>query len=532
LSWKYWKIWSQVNKSFSNEVPSLQNWKCSFKWHISGAAGPNGSLSYTRYLDDLRSLSWSGLGIGLVFLFLALPYDNKRETYKALRDAFLGSLQDGDSNSIHSRLFFLSDKGGKTRVIAIGDILSQSLLKSVHQRCNVVLRRLKQDGTFDQDRSRCWVQQQSKNSVQLASIDLTAATDRMPALFQVFALISMRVLTPFQAFAWWWVTTRRDFIYKDKGSPKCTRYTVGQPMGLLSSWPVMALTHHYLVRLSFAASVKRVSLHRLRASPYVVLGDDLVIVGHAVAEEYLQLIQYLGMDYSVEKTYIETGIAEFAKSLFCHGEDLTPFPVALLRFNHTTVVSNTLAIITECERRNFTLTSATLLGLFPKRWRNLVLLAALSPKNSSSVLDLRPRTDHWIFLQFLLLQKIRYFSRPKTVFECTHAFALADPFKFDKRYFNVKSPFIQIGLDNGNSYPVRYLGDEYQPLVMMGSNWIAYNTKAWPNGLPSLGDESLIPGPTWKRDTDDKFFRSTLSSLNRLVPGYFHTRCVGKQVGE
>lgn len=147
-------------------------------------------------------MSDSWLLLSLVSLFVALPFINKRETVKALSDAFIDSGHKGDKQSIHSRLFFLRDKGGKTRVIAIVDILSQSLLKVVHQRCNLILRRLKQDGTFDQDRSRRWIRKMSLDNVQLASIDLTAATDRMPALYQVFVLIVLRILTPFQAIAW------------------------------------------------------------------------------------------------------------------------------------------------------------------------------------------------------------------------------------------------------------------------------------------------------------------------------------------
>jgi len=85
---------------------------------------------------------------------VSLPFDNREEAVKGLRDAFIDSRHKGDKQSIHSKLFFLRDKGGKTRVIAIVDILSQSLLNVVHQRCNLILRRLKQDGTFDQDRSR------------------------------------------------------------------------------------------------------------------------------------------------------------------------------------------------------------------------------------------------------------------------------------------------------------------------------------------------------------------------------------------
>jgi hypothetical protein len=519
------KIFSQVNKSFSRDIIPLENWNATFKWHISGASSPNGTLSYTQYLNDLRSLRYTGLSVGLFTLFLSLPYDNKRDTIKALRNAFSCANEKGDADSIHSRLVFLSDKGGKTRVVALGDILSQSLLKTVHLRCNLVLRRLLQDGTFDQDRSRRYIKKKSLDGVQLASIDLTAATDRMPALFQVFVIISLRILTPLQAFGWWWVTTRRSFSYNESGSLKRTRYVVGQPMGLLSSWPVMAISHHYLVRLSFAAA----GFRNLASAPYALLGDDLTVEHHSVAGEYLKFISYLGMDYSPEKTYISEGVAEFAKSLYCQGEDLTPFPLALLVFNKNTIVSNTLAIISECKRRKLPLTSRQLLRLSPKRWRNLVLLASLSPSSPRLGLDLQPRSDQWIFLQFIVNQRIKYFTRLKTVRDSTHAFAFNDPGKSGLR---LASPYLQIAHDNGISYPVRQLSEEFSPILLLGQGWIAYNSKAWPDGLPSFGDKRLIPGPTWKRDRDDLFLRQSLSSFNELMPGYFHTRCVGRQVGE
>jgi hypothetical protein len=50
--------------------------------------------------------------------------------------------------------------------------------------------------------------------------------------------------------------------------------------------------------------------------------------------------------------------------------------------------------------------------------------------------------------------------------DSTHEFVFADPGK-SGMYI---SPYIQIAQDNGESYPVRYLGDEYRPLVMLGSN--------------------------------------------------------------
>jgi len=226
----------------------------------------------------------------------------------------------------------------------------------------------------------------------------------------------------------------------------------------------MAISHHYLVRVAFAASGQS----RLDRAPYSVLGDDLCIRGHGVAEHYLKLIDYLGMEFSKDKTYISVGVAEFAKSLYCHGRDLTPFPLALLKFNKNTVVSNTLAIIAECKRINLSLTASILTGLFPKRWRNLVLLAALSPTSPRYGLDLQPRSNQWAFLQFVNIQRIKYFSRLNTVENSIHFFYYNDPTRYERR---LSSPFSQIALDNGVSYPVRHLGgDDFTPEVFLGSN--------------------------------------------------------------
>jgi len=525
LKIKYLSSLLRVIQSFRQEID--QNWSVTWKWHISGSSGPNGPLSYTRYLDDLRALHREWLGVYIVLYILFYPYVNKWETLKALKDAYLDSLEKGDKQAIHSRFAFLSDKGGKTRVVAIVDILSQSCLKAVHQRCNLILRRLTQDGTFDQDKTRDYIKKKSELNEFLASIDLTAATDRMPALFQMLVIISLGIVNPIQGLLWWLVTTRRDFRVS-KGSSKTIRYAVGQPMGALSSWPVMAISHHFLVRLAYAASGFP---RKLRKAPYALLGDDLTIVNEAAAKTYLDLISCLGMDYSPDKTYLLVGNAEFAKSLFRKGEDLTPFPVSNLVFRQNTVVSNVQVIMSECKRRKISLTAATLVGLFPKKWRNLVLLAALSPSSPIGVLDLPSRTDNWIFFQFHLARKIKYFSRLSTVRDSTHAFAFKDPGKSGKW---LASPFLQIARDNGDRYPVRRLKDLKSlrnPELLIGLGWISYDPVCWPDGIPPFGDRKWIPGPTWQDATDDRLYRSSLVELDKLLPGYFTVRCTGPLVG-
>lgn len=63
---------------------------------------------------------------------------------------------------------------------------------------------------------------------------------------------------------------------------------------------------------------------------YAILGDDIVIWNHRVAEEYLLLLENLGVQVSLTKTFKERGLAEFAKSYYRQGVDLKPLPASLL----------------------------------------------------------------------------------------------------------------------------------------------------------------------------------------------------------
>jgi hypothetical protein len=527
-----WSLF-QVTLSFTKRIKFLQeNWSAKWKWHISGATGPNGSLAYTRYLDDLYAIRQEGLYWKLCLLLYSLPLSNRRETFDALKDAVFQSwnTEYGDKQPIHSRLAFLSDKSGKTRVIAIIDILSQSCLKVVHQRCNQVLHRLETDGTFDQDKARQKVKKWTEcRKTFISSIDLTAVTDRLPVLYQVLVLIGTRILTPLQGLAWYLVVVRRSFLVRTKKGPKYVRYAVGQPMGALSSWPVMAISHHILVLWAYKLAYPS---RTRNFKGYVILGDDLVIKDKLASEKYLWLISALGVEFSKEKSFFSIGLAEFAKSLFIRGNDLTPFPLRPLIFEKHTVVTNIQVVLTECFKRKFKTTLATIVGISPARWRSLVEITALSPLSPTSVLDVSSRKDNWIFFSFLLIERIKYFSRLNTVRISTHAFAINDPGKSGKR---LASPFLQIGTDNGERYPVRRLRDTKRlvdPIPVLGVGWISYCSQSWPNGLPLLGDRKMIPGPTWQNEFDDIIVRSSLLRLEKLFPGYFTVRCVGKQVGK
>jgi hypothetical protein len=84
------------------------------------------------------------------------------------------------ASSCLRRLSYFSDKEGKTRVIAILDYWTQSALYPLHNALNKVLRRIHCDCTFDQGKFKLLLE----DKPIYFSIDLSAATDRMPITFQ------------------------------------------------------------------------------------------------------------------------------------------------------------------------------------------------------------------------------------------------------------------------------------------------------------------------------------------------------------
>lgn len=82
--------------------------------------------------------------------------------------------------------------------------------------------------------------------------DLSAATDRLPVDIQANILNYLFG----NSFGWAWknLLVGRDYLVpklprgvQGSNTPAMVRYAVGQPMGALSSWAMLALTHHFIV---------------------------------------------------------------------------------------------------------------------------------------------------------------------------------------------------------------------------------------------------------------------------------------------
>lgn len=93
-------------------------------------------------------------------------------------------------------------------------------------------------------------------------------------------------------------------------------------MGAYSSWPIMALTHHFIVKWA------GLRCGILNFSEYCILGDDIVICHDSVATAYRQLLRELDMPISEAKTLVSRDTFEFAKRVIHKGDEVTPYAIS------------------------------------------------------------------------------------------------------------------------------------------------------------------------------------------------------------
>jgi len=225
------------------------------------------------------------------------------------------------SNSLR-KLSYFSDPEGKVRVIAIFDYWSQTALLPLHRGIMKYLSRLEMDGTKNQNFfTQKALMPEEDNSFW--SLDLTAATDRMPIALQERVVRRLYASTE-KASAWKNIMTSLAFTLQvSKTDTRTLFYGAGQPMGAYSSWAVMALTHHIIVQIA----AQRAGISGL-FKQYCLLGDDIRIDVDKVAVQYIQLLSELDMPISMQKTHTSKEGFEFAKRWFIGGKEITGFSVS------------------------------------------------------------------------------------------------------------------------------------------------------------------------------------------------------------
>lgn len=279
----------------------------------------NFSSHPVNLISQLRALTSSGLANHIQLLNKAWSNNILQYHMDSLKP-FL----DGPVRGTLGKLSVKEEAAGKVRLFALVDSWTQWSLNPLHKLIFSFLEDIPMDGTFDQLKPLSRLNQ----AKSLFSLDLTAATDRLPIELQ--KAILGELFSPDVASAWASLLVDRNYGFNALGYEKYHgqyKYTVGQPMGALSSWAMLALTHHFLVQAA-AWQCGRVPLGTLYTN-YAVLGDDLVIGDSDVKDAYLMILKSLGMDVNIAKSIMSTkGTAlEFAKRTFFKGEDVSPFPL-------------------------------------------------------------------------------------------------------------------------------------------------------------------------------------------------------------
>jgi len=215
------------------------------------------------------------------------------------------------------KLGMKEEAAGKVRVFAMVDAWTQWILYPYHRVIFDILKTVPMDGTFNQVAPLAFV----KSTKGLFSLDLSAATDRLALSLQksLFAAIFGNDF----AENWANLLVGRAYRIHIKKTFSDIKYAVGQPMGALSSWASLAITHHFIVQVAaWRAGFPQWKLY----TNYAVLGDDIVIGDQKVVKQYLEIMKSLGVECGLHKSLLSPkGLAlEFAKRTVYKGQDVSP----------------------------------------------------------------------------------------------------------------------------------------------------------------------------------------------------------------
>lgn len=257
------------------------------------------------------------------------------------------------------KLGYKVEPAGKIRVFAMVDAFTQWALAPLHIALFKRLTLLPRDATADQGTTllRFIDHVRSLEIKRIDSYDLSAATDRLPVMAQAIVLdvLAGRDIGGAWASAlvdrWyqlpinqWGTEDQRSLSFlgmpleEAQNNPclqvnymeprkegeegyfyvKAVKYAVGQPMGALSSWAMLALVHHIMVSIA----AQRVGIRRFDL--YLVLGDDLVIASPAVSRSYRALAKEWDIEINLSKSILSTnGSMEFAKRFIYKYQDVS-----------------------------------------------------------------------------------------------------------------------------------------------------------------------------------------------------------------
>lgn len=227
-----------------------------------------------------------------------------------------------DSFGPLGKLSFKEEAAGKLRVFAMVDVITQSLFGPLHNWLFSLFKQIPNDCTHDQSKGFRYAQELSLKYNCSFGFDLSAATDRLPISSQKAILNSLFGIGDL----WGNILVNRDYIISKNNyniPEQSLRYEVGQPMGALSSWAMLNLTHHMMIQF-IAQSLGKIP-KGVWYDQYIILGDDLVLFDKDIASRYQSFCQQIGVGINLSKSIIAESkpVLEFAKRTSLNGIDVS-----------------------------------------------------------------------------------------------------------------------------------------------------------------------------------------------------------------
>jgi hypothetical protein len=228
------------------------------------------------------------------------------------------------------RIACIQEPSLKARWIGNPNRVTQVLMQPLGDTWAAVDRSLRTSGTLDQDAAVRWVQEQLKDGVTIAGLDMTSASDllnlgsAMDLVSQVFGLFCDE-----EEPGWWYDHHVRHFVEVSRspwyvpehllGGEKFVTWKQGWCLGTFPSFALLSLTNQAMAAVACQQS-------GLPHDRFRVIGDDIVMDARA-ADAYIAMVHDMGGEINLSKTLTSNKVAEFA------GRVITPDRVYRKTYN-------------------------------------------------------------------------------------------------------------------------------------------------------------------------------------------------------
>jgi hypothetical protein len=204
------------------------------------------------------------------------------------------------------KIGLIQEPGLKLRAVANPARVYQAALVPLARDLYSKLTMLPWDCTHEQDRPFLILQNHMKSKRTCHAVDLSNATDRFPLALQLEVLNTLyHRKDAVQLFADLsrgnWISSLPDNLLLS--------WKTGQPLGLIPSFAIFALTHGMLLYALNGCS---------HNDAFFVLGDDVVILDDALYAKYVRALEAMDIPYAPSKTISSNLLTEFG------GKIITP----------------------------------------------------------------------------------------------------------------------------------------------------------------------------------------------------------------